>query len=97
MDKPPRGVRHILLVLRIHRIHLLVHHLRGKGGLNEKLRKNVESLVEAFIINLRKVHRLIAGSVSVVGAPIEGKLVGELIFLWIFLGTQKDHVFAEMS
>mmetsp|Transcript_1185 Transcript_1185/g.3038 ORF Transcript_1185/g.3038 Transcript_1185/m.3038 type:complete len:235 (+) Transcript_1185:2516-3220(+) len=96
VKKSPSGVRHVLLVLGIHGVNFFVHHTVSESRFHKKLSKYVECLLEAFIANLCIVHGLVTGGVSVALTTKKGQPVREGVFFRIFLGTKKDHVFAEM-
>mmetsp|Transcript_66144 Transcript_66144/g.173422 ORF Transcript_66144/g.173422 Transcript_66144/m.173422 type:complete len:940 (-) Transcript_66144:220-3039(-) len=89
-------VRLVLLVLRVHRVDLLVDHRGIQRRGNEELGENVERLVDAFVADLVVVDRLLGRRVGVVVAAVERQLRGVLLGVRKLLGAKENHVLQEM-
>mmetsp|Transcript_95600 Transcript_95600/g.267089 ORF Transcript_95600/g.267089 Transcript_95600/m.267089 type:complete len:301 (+) Transcript_95600:896-1798(+) len=96
VPEPPLRVRLVLLVLRVHRVDLLVDHLLLEGWRDEELGEYVQTFLDAVVINLVEVHRFLGRGVGVVLASVQGQRRREGLGVGVLLGAQEEHVLAEV-
>mmetsp|Transcript_23547 Transcript_23547/g.52130 ORF Transcript_23547/g.52130 Transcript_23547/m.52130 type:complete len:517 (-) Transcript_23547:460-2010(-) len=86
----------ILLVLRIHGIDLLVHHGWIKRRGNEELGEDVQSTLQALVVDLVEIDGLLRRGVCVVRAAVPCQSGREGVVVGVLLRTEEEHVLAEV-